>query len=106
VKGVPNKSTAAVKDALMAVYADLQAKALEDGGEGENAHLMSWAKDNPTDFYKLWAKMLPTDVKAEVAVATAEESAVFKALPKATREKIRATLQQAIKARKADGGDD
>ncbi len=57
LKGVPNKTTVAVKQALQAVYADLQ----NEGG-GDNAHLLSWAKANPGEFYKLWCKMLPTEI--------------------------------------------
>lgn len=55
-KGTPNKATTAVKEALSAAYEGL----------GGTAHLIKWAKAEPGEFYKLWAKMLPTEVKAEV----------------------------------------
>lgn len=51
-KGSPNKTTASVKEALKAVYA-------EHGGDKA---LLAWAKDNETEFYKLWGRMLPQEV--------------------------------------------
>ena len=51
-KGVPNKSTAKVKEAL----------ALAFEGIGGVKTLKSWAMDNPTEFFKLWAKMLPQEI--------------------------------------------
>lgn len=50
--GTPNKATASVKEALSLAF---------DGVGGVPA-LKAWAMDHPGDFYKLWAKMLPTDV--------------------------------------------
>jgi hypothetical protein len=52
VKGVPNKTTRAVKEAL--------AEAFERNGGVES--LTTWAQANPTEFYKLWAKLLPTEI--------------------------------------------
>lgn len=44
----------------MAVYADLQAKQLEEQADGgEHAHFLKWATDNATEFYKLASKLLP-----------------------------------------------
>ena len=54
-KGVPNKATASVKEALT----------LAMQGIGGVPALEAWAAENPTEFYKLWAKMLPTDVKVD-----------------------------------------
>lgn len=56
-KGIPNKSTKAVKEALELAFE----------GIGGVPALQKWAGDNTTDFYKLWVKMLPTDIKAEIA---------------------------------------
>lgn len=68
IAGVPNKITTAVKDAMMAVYSDLQSAAASEGVDiGPNSHFKVWALGNPTEFYKLWAKMLPTEVKADLA---------------------------------------
>jgi hypothetical protein len=55
-KGALNKTTKAVKDALQEAFEGL----------GGVVALTAWAKDEPTEFYKLWAKMLPTEVKAKV----------------------------------------
>ena len=52
-KGTPNKSTAAVKAALVDAFDQL-------GGVGS---LVKWGKKNPTEFYKLWSKLLPTEIK-------------------------------------------
>lgn len=51
-KGTPNKSTAAVKEALTKAYTTI-------GGDKSFA---AWARANETEFYKLWAKMLPQEV--------------------------------------------
>jgi hypothetical protein len=51
-KGCKNKTTKSVKEALVAAYAAI----------GGDETLAGWAKQNKTDFYKIWSKMLPTDV--------------------------------------------
>lgn len=51
-KGSLNKSTATVKEALQSVYKTI----------GGDAHLAKWAESNPTEFYKLWGRMLPQEV--------------------------------------------
>ena len=56
VKGVPNKSTVAVKEALSLAFE----------GIGGVEQLQAWAKANATEFYKLWAKMLPTEIKGDL----------------------------------------
>lgn len=50
-KGAVNKSTASVKAALQNVYAK----------RGGDAALLTWAKENETEFYKLWGRMLPQE---------------------------------------------
>jgi hypothetical protein len=57
-KGVPNKSTSEVKAALTEAFDNL----------GGVQALVTWGTDNLTDFYKLWSKMLPTEVKADVTL--------------------------------------
>lgn len=54
-KGTPNKTTAAVKEALALAFA----------GRGGVKALQSWADENPTEFYKLWAKLLPQEIGGE-----------------------------------------
>ena len=51
-KGVPNKATASVKEALQLAYQAI----------GGDPRLASWALENPTEFYKLWGRMLPQEV--------------------------------------------
>jgi len=51
--GTPNKVTASVKAAF--------AQAFDEMG-GAQA-LVTWGKDNPTDFYKLASKLIPLDVQ-------------------------------------------
>ena len=60
VKGTPNKSTSAIREAMLAVFAELQA-----GAGGDNAHMLDWARGNATDFYKLTSKLLPLQVTGE-----------------------------------------
>lgn len=62
-KGSPNKTTAIMKDAIAAVYADLQAS-VEDAGNA-NAHFLAWAKENATDFYKLASKLIPVQLSGD-----------------------------------------
>ncbi len=56
-KGSLNKNTKAVKDAFEAAFNDLQT--------GEN-NLKAWAEANPTDFYKLASKLIPSELNATV----------------------------------------
>lgn len=60
-KGKPNKTTLAMKEAISSVYADLQAEA-----GSEHGHFKGWAEQNPTEFYKIAAKLIPQDVNANV----------------------------------------
>ena len=57
-KGSVNKTTAAIKETLMAAF---------DGVGGLPA-LIEWGKANPTPFYQTWAKLLPNEIKAELEV--------------------------------------
>ena len=50
-RGVPNKTTASVKAALAHVFDE----------RGGVAALLAWADEDPTAFYKLWGRMLPTE---------------------------------------------
>lgn len=57
-KGVPNKITASVKEAFELAFKNLQNK--------PGAKLDDWAEANPTDFYKIASKLIPSAVQAEV----------------------------------------
>lgn len=54
-KGSPNKTTTEVKEALQTVYNKI-------GGDESFA---LWARTEPGEFYKLYAKLLPVQVKGE-----------------------------------------
>ncbi len=55
-KGTPNKSTTAVKEALLLAFDKL----------GGVPALAEWAKENPSDFYRLWSRLLPLELKAQI----------------------------------------
>lgn len=55
-KGTPNKTTMAVKDVLTETFDRL----------GGVEAMTRWARDNETDFYRLYARLLPREVKADV----------------------------------------
>jgi hypothetical protein len=52
-KNTPNKTTSAVKEALSLAFDKV----------GGVASLAAWARDNQTEFYKLWVKMLPQELQ-------------------------------------------
>lgn len=52
-KGSLNKKTTEVKAALQEAFAKL----------GGVKSLVEWGKDNQTEFYKLWGKLLPVEMK-------------------------------------------
>jgi hypothetical protein len=51
-KGVPNKATATIKAAFLEAFQQ----------RGGVPALMKWADDEPTEFYKLASKLIPTEV--------------------------------------------
>lgn len=55
-KGALNKTTASVKAALM--------EAFEKRG-GVDA-LVAWAHEDPKEFYKIWGRLAPTEIQADV----------------------------------------
>lgn len=57
-KGTPNKLTTSVKEAVQIAFDSLQLDS--------KANLKSWGKENPTEFYRLASKLIPTDIKAQV----------------------------------------
>ena len=56
--GTVNKTTAAVKEALMTAFDDI-------GGVDA---LAVWAKENQDKFYPIWAKLLPQEIKGELEI--------------------------------------
>lgn len=66
-KGVPNKFTRTVKETVLAVFNELQ--------EDPKVKLSAWAKEEPTEFYRIAAKLIPTEVTGSVkTVITVKES--------------------------------
>lgn len=55
-KGTPNKTTIAVKEALTDAFEQL----------GGVSSLVGWGRENPDEFYKLWVKMLPAEIKGSL----------------------------------------
>ncbi|MBO3274098.1 hypothetical protein [Pseudomonas schmalbachii] len=53
LKGTPNKATKEVKDALAEAFEKL----------GGVSALVRWGKEEPGEFYKLWARMLPHEIR-------------------------------------------
>ena len=52
-KGVKNKVSSKIKDSIQAVYENL------GGDEG----FSEWAMNERTEFYKIYARLIPTDVE-------------------------------------------
>ncbi len=53
--GTPNKVTAIFKDAVRTVYEDI----------GGNEAFAAWAKENPTEFYRIAARLIPTEMASQ-----------------------------------------
>lgn len=51
-KGIPNKLTCEIKELIETCYHQI----------GGIRRFAEWADGNPTEFYKLWAKLLPKDI--------------------------------------------
>lgn len=56
-KGAINKSTKLVKDVFAEAFAELQ--------EDETTCLVTWGKENTTEFYKLASKLIPTQLTSD-----------------------------------------
>ena len=69
-KGTPNKTTAKVKEAMELAFE----------GIGGVPALIEWAEDNQTEFYKLFVKLLPVQVDANVAGSIAVQHSVSPAV--------------------------
>lgn len=62
-KGRPNRYTARVKSNVLAVFDRI-------GGRDK---MCEWAKENLTEFYKIYSRLLPTEVVADVNVRDASQ---------------------------------
>ena len=52
IKGTPNKVSRTVKENVVAVFDEL----------GGRQQMTTWARENQTEFYRLYARLLPTEV--------------------------------------------
>lgn len=68
VKGSINKFTKSVKDVFKDTFEELQGN--------PKAKLSAWAKENPTEFYKLCSKMIPAAVELKADIEGVEQ--IFK----------------------------
>ena len=62
-KGVPNKVGAQAKENIVAVFTRL----------GGTAAMADWARNNQTEFYRLYARLIPTDSTTEIGVREAKD---------------------------------
>ena len=80
-KGTPNKVTAPVKREVLRVFQRLQ--------KDPNFNLLKWAKrsdDNAREFYKIAAKLIPTEIMAELR--TPNDDALIKVIKGIDPDKI------------------
>ena len=59
-KGATNKLTRTVKETVLAAFEELQSD--------PKANIITWGKSNPRDFYAIAAKLIPTEVSANLAL--------------------------------------
>lgn len=57
-KGTPNKVSATAKENIIAVFTRM----------GSTAGMARWAKKHPTDFYRIYARLLPTEIEGSLNV--------------------------------------
>lgn len=63
-KGTPNKLTKTVKETVLAIFNEIQ--------DDPEIKLLAFAKKYPRDFYAIAAKLIPTEVNANVEVIKKE----------------------------------
>lgn len=68
-KGALQKTTKLIKEVFADAFNELQ--------EDKKCNLVAWAKDNPTEFYKLANKLIPTQVNLNANVALVDEAVTF-----------------------------
>ena len=57
-KGALNKTSSSVKENILCVFTRLKG----------TAGMAAWAAENQTDFYRIYAKMLPKEIESSVTV--------------------------------------
>lgn len=68
-KGALNKTTKLVKEVFAEAFAELQ--------NDESVKLAVWGKENPTEFYKLASKLIPTQMNIAAEISLSDEPIVF-----------------------------
>jgi hypothetical protein len=66
-KGTPNKLTRTVKEVLLSVFNELQAME-GDAPKYPGVHMLEWALREPGEFYRIAARLIPTELAGGVAV--------------------------------------
>ena len=101
-QGSTNKSTVAIRAGMLAVFAELQARAGRRHG-----HLRAWAEGDATEFYKLISRLLPRQVEGRAAAAPAITRVDLVAVPPDDRaaERTRATSARPAVADRRQGED-
>lgn len=66
-KGTPNKLSSTAKENIIAVFNRL------DGTAG----MAKWAKANPTQFYQIYSKLIPTEIEGKIDASLTVEIVRF-----------------------------
>lgn len=53
--GTPNRLTGAFREAVLHVY----------NGLGGHAAFLAWARENPTEYYRIAARLIPVELRSE-----------------------------------------
>jgi hypothetical protein len=61
-KGAKNHITKTVKETVLSVFNELQ--------DDNEASLIAWAKKKPGEFYQIAARLIPTELKADMPEGT------------------------------------
>lgn len=64
--GAQNRVTRTIKNTIESVFIKLQ--------RDPTVNLRAWAKSNPTEFYKLAARLIPQEVKSQVQFSNVDVS--------------------------------
>ena len=68
-KGAVNKTTKLVKEVFADVFNDIQSH--------PTANLKAWAIQEPTEFYRLASKLIPTQMNIEANIGLKDEPVIF-----------------------------
>lgn len=64
-KGNPGKPKGA-KNKVTKTFKELLQNAVDALQDDPKANMVKWAKENPTEFYRIAAKLIPTEVNANI----------------------------------------